>query len=124
MLEVNIPLQQSSRRALEREADAMLAAARSRQEATANQVLAELAENLAGIEAAQRTEALARSSLLPQAELTFSSALASYENGKLDFATLLEAQRQIRQAKQSQLKAQLEAQMRLAEVEKLLGEEL
>ena len=124
MLEVNIPLQQSSRRAMEREAEAMLSAARSRKEAAANQVLAELAQNLAALEAARRTEALAMSSLLPQAQLTFSSALASYENGKLDFATLLDAQRQIRQAKQSQIKAQLEAQMRLAEIEKLLGEEL
>jgi outer membrane protein TolC len=124
MLEVNIPLQQSSRRAMEREAEAMLSAARSRKEAAANQVLAELAQNLAAIEAARRTEALAMSSLLPQAQLTFSSALASYENGKLDFATLLDAQRQIRQARQSQIKAQLEAQMRLAEIEKLLGEDL
>jgi outer membrane protein TolC len=124
MLEVNIPLQQSSRRAMEREADAMVSAARSRKEAAANQVLAELAQNLAAIEAARRTEALAMSSLLPQAQLTFSSALASYENGKLDFATLLDAQRQIRQARQSQIKAQLEAQMRLAEIEKLLGEDL
>lgn len=124
MLEVNIPLQQSSRRAMEREAEAMLAAARSRKEAAANQVLAELAQNLAAIEAARRTELLASGSLLPQAELSFSSALASYENGKLDFATLLDAQRQIRQAKQSQIKAQFEAQMRLAEIEKLLGEDL
>ena len=124
MLEVNIPLQQAPRRAMEREAEAMLAAARSRREATANQVLADLAENLAGIDAAQRTEALATGSLLPQAELTFSSALASYENGKLDFATLLDAQRQIRQAKQSRIKAQFEGQMRLAEIEKLLGEDL
>ena len=124
MLEVNIPLQQSSRRAMEREAEAMLSAARSRKEAAANQVLAELAQNLVAIEAARRTEALAMRSQLPQAQLTFSSALASYENGKLDFATLLDAQRQIRQAKQSQIKAQLEAQMRLAEIEKLLGEEL
>lgn len=124
MLEVNIPLQQESRRAMEREAEAMLAGARSRQEAAANQVLADLAENLAGIDAAQRTEELASRSLLPQAELGFNSALASYENGKLDFATLLDAQRQIRQARQSQLKAQFEAQMRLAEIEKLLGEDL
>lgn len=124
MLELNIPLQQSSRRAQEREAEAMLAAARSRQEATANQVLAELSENLAGIDAARRTEMLATSSLLPQAELTFRSALAGYENGKLDFATLLDAQRQIRLARQNQFKAQAEAQIRLAEIEKLLGEEL
>ena len=51
------------------------------------------------------------------------SALAAYENGKVDFATLLDAQRQIRQAKQTRIKAQLEAQMRLAEIEKLAGEE-
>jgi len=124
MLEVNIPLQQTSRRAMEREAEAMLSAARSRKEAAANQVLAELAQNLAGLEAARRTEVLASGSLLPQANLTLRSAMASYENGKLDFATLLDAQRQIRQARQSQLKAQFEGQMRLAEIEKLLGEDL
>jgi outer membrane protein TolC len=124
MLEVNIPLQQASRRAEEREAQAMLDAAQSRRAATANQVASELSEGLAGLDAAQRTEQLATSSLLPQAELTFQAALAGYENGKLDFATLLDAQRQVRQAKQAQLKAQLEAQMRLAEIEKLLGEAL
>ncbi|WP_394755160.1 TolC family protein [Rhodoferax sp.] len=124
MLEVNIPLQQSSRRAMEREAEAMLGAARSRKEAAANQVLAELTQNLTAVEAARHTEVLATRSLLPQADLTFNSAMASYENGKLEFANLLDAQRQIRQAKQSQIKAQLEGQMRLAEIEKLLGEDL
>ncbi len=124
MLEFNIPLQQSSRRAMERESEAMLSAARSRKEATANQVLSELAENLSGIEAARRTEVLAATSLLPQAELSFNAALAAYENGKVDFATLLEAQKQIRQARLNQIKAQAEAQTRLAEIEKLLGEEL
>ena len=124
MLEINIPLQQASRRAEEREAQAMVSAAQSRRAATANQVRSDLSENLAGLDAAQRTEQLATSSQLPQAELTLQAALAGYENGKLDFATLLDAQRQVRQARQAQLKAQLEAQMRLAEIEKLLGEEL
>lgn len=124
MLEVNIPLQQGSRRAQERESESMLAAAQSRREATANQVFADLAENLSGIEAARRTEDLMAHSLLPQAELTFNSALAAYENGKIDFATLLDAQKQIRQARQNQIKAQAEAQMRLAQIEKLLGEDL
>ncbi len=124
MVELNIPLQQSSRRAMERESVAMLAAAQSRKQAVANQVLSDIAENLAGLEAAQRTRTLAISSLQPQAELTFNSALAGYENNKVDFATLLDAQRQIRQAKQNQIKAQLEAQMRLAEIEKLIGEDL
>ena len=124
MLEFNIPLQQSSRRAMERESESMLSAARSRKDAAANQILGELAENLSGIEAARRTEMLTTTSLLPQAELSFKAALSGYETGKIDFATLLEAQRQIRQARQNQIKAQAEAQMRLAEIEKLLGEEL
>ena len=124
MVEFNIPLQQASRRAMERESESMLSAARARKDATANEVLSEMAENLSGIEAARRTEQLATSSLLPQAELTFNSALAAYENGKVDFATLLEAQQQIRKARLNQIKAQAEAQVRLAEIEKLLGEEL
>ena len=124
MFELNIPLQQSSRRSQERESESMLNAARSRKEATTNQVSAELAEALAGIEAALRTENLLTNSLLPQAELTFKAALAGYETGKVDFATLLDAQRQIRQARQNQLKAQVDAQMRLAEIERLLGEDL
>ena len=124
MVELNIPLQQSSRRSQERESESMLNAARSRKEATTNQVSAELAEALSGIEAARRTENLLTNSLLPQAELTFKAALAGYETGKVDFATLLDAQRQIRQARQNQLKAQVDAQMRLAEIERLLGEDL
>ena len=124
MVELNLPLQQDARRAQERESEAMLSAARARAEATANQVIAELSENLAGIEAARRSEMLTGSSLLPQAELTFRAALAGYENGKIDFATLLDAQRQIRQAKLSRIKAQVEAQLRLAEIERLLGEDL
>lgn len=124
MFEINIPLQQGSRRAQERESEAMISAARSRREATANQVLADLSENLAGLEAARKTEALISDSLLPQAELTFKSALAGYENGKVDFATLLDAQRQIRQARQNQIKTQAESQARLAEIERILGEDL
>jgi len=124
MLEVSIPLQQDSRRAREREARAMLDAANAKREAAALGVHGELAENLAGLDAARRTESLAATSLLPQAELTFQSALAAYENGKVDFATLLDAQRQILRAKQERLKAQAEAQMRLAEIERIVGEDL
>ncbi len=124
MIEMNIPLQQSSRRAQERESEAMLSAARARREASTNQVLADLAENLAAIDGARRSEALATNDLLPEAELTFRAALAGYENGKLDFAMLLDAQRQIRQARQDQIRAQAEGQARLAEIERLLGEDL
>ncbi|MBV6319385.1 TolC family protein [Duganella violaceipulchra] len=124
MVELNIPLQQSSRRSQEREAQSMLAAARSRKEATANQLLAELAGDLSGLEAARRVEHRVADSLIPQAQLTFNAALAGYENGKVDFATVLDAQRQIRMARQSRFKAQLDAAARLVEIERLLGETL
>lgn len=124
MLELSVPLQQPTRRAQEREALAMLEAARARRSAAANQVQAELAENLAALAAARRAEALATDSLLPQASLTFQSALAGYETGKVDFATLLDAQRQIRQARLTRLRAQAEAQARLADIERILGEDL
>ena len=54
MLEVNIPLQQETRRSQEREAAAMLAAAQIRQEANTNQVLGDLQEALAGLDSANR----------------------------------------------------------------------
>ncbi len=124
MVEFNIPLQQSSRRSQEREAQSMLAAAESRRDATRNQLLAELAENISELEAARRIENLAQNSQLPQADLSFKAALAGYENGKVDFATLLDAQRLMLKARLDALKAQGEAQKRLAEIERLLGEDL
>ena len=124
MVEFSIPLQQGSRRSQEHEAESMLAASSSRKEALLNQMLADLSESISGLETARRTESLTATQLLPQAELTYQSALTGYENGKVDFAVLLDAQRQILKARQQQLKAQLEAQLRLAEIERLVGEEL
>jgi outer membrane protein TolC len=124
MVEVNIPLQQTTRRSQEAEAEAMVGAARSRSEALANQLVGDLGENLAALEAARRTEALVTNQSLPQSELSLRSAVAAYENGKLDFTALLESHRQIRKTRQDRLKAQAEAQMRLAEIERIVGEDL
>ncbi len=124
MLEVNIPLQQESRRSLEQEAEAMVSAARSRSDALSYQLLGEMSGQLAAFDAARRTEALIKTQLLPQSELSLQSALAAYESGKVDFATLLDAQRQIRKARQDLLKAEVDAQMRLADIERILGEDL
>ena len=124
MLEMNIPLQQEARRGQEREAEAMVAASRSRAEALQQQLVGDLAVNLAGLDAARRNETLLKTQLLPQSELGLQSALAAYENGKAEFAMLLEAQRQIRKARLEILKTQVEAQMRLAEIERIVGEDL
>ena len=124
MIEMNIPLQFETRRSQEREAESMVAAARSRKDAAANRLTGELYENLAGLLAAQRIDLLTSTSLLPQAEATMQSALAGYETGKIDFATLLDAQRQIRKSRLDILKAQGDAQSRLAAIERILGDDL
>ncbi|MCU0768980.1 MAG: TolC family protein [Burkholderiaceae bacterium] len=124
MFEVNIPLQQTSRRHQERDAEAMVDAANARQSAVLQRAVGELGSRLAALQAARETDALVASGLLPQAQATLESALAAYETGRVDFATLLDAQRQLRQARVAGIKAQAEARMRLAEIERLIGEEL
>ena len=124
MLELNVPLQQGTRRSQERESERMLEAAAARKEALGHRLNGELSGAVANLEAARTTEQIARSRLLPQAELTFKAALAGYETGKVDFATLLDAQRQIRNARLALLRAQASQQIRLAEIERLLGEDL
>jgi cobalt-zinc-cadmium efflux system outer membrane protein len=124
MFEVTIPLQQGTRRAQEREAEAMVAAAAARREATLQRSIGELGTTLAQLEAAREMERLTETSLLPQARVNLQAALTAYETGKVDFAALLDAERQVRQARLSLLAAEVDAQMRLAEVERLIGEDL
>ena len=124
MFEMNIPLQQETRRSQEREAEVMVNVAQARAQALSQQLLGELGVNLAGLDAARRTEVLVKTQLLPQSELNLKSALSAYESGKTDFAMVLDAQRQIRKARQDLLRAQVEAQMRLADLERIVGEDL
>lgn len=124
MFEVTIPLQQGTRRAQEREAEAMVAAASARREATMQRALGELGTALAQLAGAREMARLAEASLLPQMRVNLQAALSAYEAGKVDFLALLDAERQVRQARLSLLSAEVEAQMRLAEVERLIGEDL
>lgn len=124
MFEVTIPLQQGTRRAQEREAEAMVAAAGARREATLQRAAGELGTALAQLTGAREMARLTEASLLPQARVNLQAALAAYETGKADFPALLDAERQVRQARLSLLSAEVEAQMRLAEIERLIGEDL
>jgi len=124
MVEVNIPIRLATRRAQESEAEAMLAAASERQRAAEIEIAGSLQESLAALDAAGRREQLIAGTLLPQAELTLNSALSGYKNAQVDFATLVEAQRAVKQARQDRLRAEVEQQLRIAEIESMVGEEL
>ena len=124
MFEVNIPLQQSSRRAQERDAELTLDAARLRRQDTLNQSLSAMSESLAGLEVARQIEILVTTGLLPQAELNLNAALSGYENGRVDFSAVLDAHRQLRKARLDLVKARGDQQIRLAEIERLVGDPL
>jgi len=124
MVEVNIPWQRDVLRANESEALAMKSAAEARRDAAQAQLQGELGQNWAALDALREQAAILRDTLMPQAQLTFDSALSAYQAGRVDFGTLLDAQRQIRRTRLDLLKVQLEQQMRLAEIERIVGEDL
>lgn len=124
MVEFDLPLQQGRRRAREQEAASLLAAAQERRQSEVNQVVGGFRESFLALGNARRQVRLLNDTLLPQAELGFQSALAGYQAGKVDFAAVLDAQREIRKARLELLKALVEQDNRLTEIERLLGEEL
>jgi outer membrane protein TolC len=93
MLEVDIPLQQHARRERERESRLLEDAALARTEAARVELEGRIGSAWARWTSALEQRALIEQTLLPQSDANFKSALASYQVGEVDFATLLEALR-------------------------------
>jgi len=91
MLEVEIPFQRRALREREREAALRSDAARARVDQAQSALEARFGEAWARWASAHERRTLYGSTLLPQSEANFASALASYRVGDVDFATLLEA---------------------------------
>jgi outer membrane protein, heavy metal efflux system len=121
MLEVNIPLQQSSRRAQEREAEHRLNAAQSRVAAAETRLDGRIGETLAAFEASSDKARLLRDTLLPQSRANLDAAQAGYESGRVNFNTLIEAERQVLRSRLALLDAETEIRIRHTELERLAG---
>lgn len=124
MLEFTLPLQRLAHHAHQHEAGEMLAASQSRQQAAEARLLGELREHLAALQGARSQQALTRQRILPLAELAFKGALAGNQSGQVNFATLLDARRQLQKARLDALNAEVAQQIHLAEIERLIGEQL
>lgn len=124
MLEFTVPLHSEARGAQQREAEEAAEAGRARLRAAQARLAGELRQRYAALEAAGQQEALDSQRALPLAELAFKGALAGYRNGNVDFATLLEAKRQVQKARLDELDAQVAQQVNLAGIEQLIGEDL
>ena len=91
MFEVEIPFQQRARRERERESRLLEEAALARRDATLRAVEERGASAWSQWTSARERRQLIQNTLLPQADATWQSALASYQVGEVDFGTLLEA---------------------------------
>lgn len=123
MLEVQIPLQRAAKNAERAEAVAMLSRARAQEQAQLRMVEREVNEMTVMLTTARAQAALLDSTLLPQAELGFQSTLAGYQNGRGEFAGLLETQQQIRRLRQMRLMADIDQFQAWTGLLKLAGDQ-
>jgi outer membrane protein TolC len=124
MLEFTIPLQQGSHGAHRHEADERLSASQAREQALGQNLSAELSEHKAALAASTEQLQLIRQQSLPLIEMAFKSALAAYQNGRLDYATLWQVRKEVQRNRLDELDALTNQQIHLAEIERLLGEAL
>lgn len=107
MLSVTLPLQQGARQAERDEASAMLSRARALELAKRRELEGALHGLVARLQSSRQQRQLIASTLLPQANLTFDSALAGYAAGGVEFSMLLDAQQQIRKLDEMALMTRL-----------------
>jgi outer membrane protein TolC len=127
MINITIPFSPwtAGKRAYEvEESLAEIRAAKSSREAVRNMMVKEVAQAEAKVWAAKRSRELYREGLLSQAELSFRSALAAYQTGRVEFVNLLEAQRALREARMGYYKSTANFLQNLADLERAIGRDL
>jgi len=107
-----------------REAAANQDSAKAAFQALKNQILFEVKDLLAKIEAAEKLIALYKTTVLPQAQQTLESARIGYQTGKAEFLTLLDAERAIKDFQLDYYRALTGFEQRMAELERAVGVDL
>lgn len=121
---LNIPLPWGREASGQREAAAQLGATQQRYEAVRLEVEGALGEAVARLQAARATEAVLRQEAMPQARAAFQAVLTGYSSGRGELTAAVTAQRGVREVELRLLQAQLEAQVELAAIERLIGGDL
>jgi cobalt-zinc-cadmium efflux system outer membrane protein len=121
---VRVPLQWGLRDAQAREAVARAGAARAKLDASLLEIQSGLDEGLAALKETQNVEALLSTSLRPQSDAAYRSALTTYQLGRGDLTAALEAAHRVQEVKLDLLKVAAEQQTLLAEIERLIGGDL
>jgi outer membrane protein TolC len=124
MFQVSIPLWRSKYDSRALEASSNARSLKSRLGAERNAKGLEVKGAALKVEAAARMRELYETSLMPQVELSFDSALKNYRAGKIDFLTLLDTERDLKKTRIDYLKIILEYRKRVAALENAVGEDL
>ena len=85
---------------------------------------AEVKEGAIKVETADKIRMLYETSLIPQVELSFDSALKNYQTGKVDFLTLIDTERILKKTRIEHLDTVITYYKRVASLERVVGEEL
>lgn len=121
---LNIPLPWGREAAGQREAVAQLGASQQRYDAARLEIEGALGEAVAKLRAARATEALLRREAMPQARAGFQTVLANYSQGRGDLSGAIMAEHQMHDVELRLLQAQLDEQVELAAIERLIGGDL
>jgi outer membrane protein TolC len=125
MIAASIPVFARDRQLrMRNEADAMKAAAQADVDAMRADTRGRIGEAYADLRRSRDLARLYRTTVLPQAEATVSSALSSYRVGKLDFMTLLDDQMTVNKYRQELSALEADEGKAWAELEMLTGREL
>lgn len=91
---------------------------------TRNMILFAVQAALAKVQSTQRTLALYRDTILPQAEQALQVTLANYQTRQTDFLMLLDSYRMLQMSKMEYYEAQAKFEMSLAELERAVGQRM
>lgn len=124
MVEVTIPLQWGRREAEQRETRAMADAARARVDSLRLDIAADIGEARAMLGALAVRKRILAGTTVPQARIALESTVNAYALGRSDFPAVLAAEQSLRRALVETINVRFEEQIKLAEIERLIGGEL
>lgn len=124
MIGFNIPLQATRRIAMQREASAMAGAARATLDKERLDIATEIAAAHATLGALKQQKLYLRETTLPQARVALEASLRAYELAREEFSMVLLAEQTLKRAIIDWLNVQFAEQVRLADLERLVGGEL
>jgi cobalt-zinc-cadmium efflux system outer membrane protein len=103
------------------EAMAERQATKSQHEAMKNAASLAVREMFTRARAAEKSVSFYQDGVLPQAQQSFEATVAAYQTGQVNFATMLDAQRSIREARLGYYKALVEHEQSIVDIEKAVG---